>query len=280
MMHFLNGLIFILNILDIVVHYLLKLHKEDNAEQKNSSLSSSLDQRFVCKEDDGERKDLSSSSSLNKQCRRFSLAEIKRATHDFDDAFVIGRGGFGNVYKGKIDFEAGIDVAIKRLNIDSNQGAAEFWAEIEMLSKFRHSHIVSLLGYHEEPGKQEMILVYEYMANGSLKDHLHRRSANRSPHLHRCCAWFGFTSIRVPMSNVESYTVMSRAPISCWTRIWKLRFLTLGCPESGQHFSPALHGSRHRYVWVHGCRVFLDSQTDKKISCVCIRRGVIGSVVW
>ncbi|KAJ9554637.1 hypothetical protein OSB04_018682 [Centaurea solstitialis] len=90
--------------------------------------------------------------------RQFSLAEIKLATHDFDDALVIGEGGFGKVYKGTIDFGGDIDVAIKRLNIDSNQGATEFWAEIEMLSKFRHSHIVSLLGYHGNTRKREMIL--------------------------------------------------------------------------------------------------------------------------
>ncbi|XP_024989960.1 serine/threonine-protein kinase phg2-like [Cynara cardunculus var. scolymus] len=155
-----------------------KQQEEDNAEQKNSSPSSSSDQQFVHKEDHVEGTDSSSSSSLEKQCRRFSLAEIKLATHDFDDAFVIGKGGFGKVYKGTIDFGGGIDVAIKRLNIDSNQGATEFWAEIEMLSKLRHSHIVSLVGYHEESSKREMILVYEYLPNGSLEDHLHKRRAN------------------------------------------------------------------------------------------------------
>nr|GEX60057.1 serine/threonine/dual specificity protein kinase, catalytic domain-containing protein [Tanacetum cinerariifolium] len=67
-----------------------------------------------------------------------------------------------------------------RLNMDSNQGAIEFWAEIEMLSKFRHSYIVSLLGYCEESGNREMILVYEYMSNGSPYDHFHKNRANRS----------------------------------------------------------------------------------------------------
>ncbi|KAL8218377.1 hypothetical protein R6Q57_021750 [Mikania cordata] len=117
-----------------------------------------------------------STSPPDKQCRHFSLAEIKSATNDFDDAFVIGKGGFGKVYKGKIDVGPSTDVAIKRLNLDSNQGASEFWAEIEMLSKFRHSHIVSLFGYCEK----QMILVYEYMPNGSLEDHLHKKRANGS----------------------------------------------------------------------------------------------------
>ncbi|CAI9296318.1 unnamed protein product [Lactuca saligna] len=92
------------------------------------------------------------------------------------------QGGFGKVYKGKIEFgEEGIDVAIKRLNLEhSSQGATEFKAEIEMLSQFRHSHIVSLLGYHEGSDKREMIIVYEYMPNGSLEDHLHKRKVNGS----------------------------------------------------------------------------------------------------
>nr|GEV47581.1 serine/threonine/dual specificity protein kinase, catalytic domain-containing protein [Tanacetum cinerariifolium] len=68
-------------------------------------------------------------------------------------------------YKGKYEFSAEIDVEIKRSNMDSNQGATEFCAEIEMLSKFRHSYIVSLLGYYEESGNRDMILVYEYITS-------------------------------------------------------------------------------------------------------------------
>ncbi|KAL4575393.1 hypothetical protein LXL04_022236 [Taraxacum kok-saghyz] len=162
-------------ILGIVFHYLLTQRKENDPEQKNSSLSSSSNQQQSLQEEDGQTKDSFSSSSPDKPCSRFSLAEIKLATNDFDDALVIGKGGFGNVYKGTIDFGEGTDVAIKRLKLDSDQGASEFRAEIEMLSNFRHSHIVSLLGYHEGADKREMILVYEYMSNGSLDDHLHKR---------------------------------------------------------------------------------------------------------
>ena len=54
-------------------------------------------------------------------CRRFSLAEIKKATNDFADDLVIDEGGFGKVYKGFID-DRGISVAIKRLNINSPSG--------------------------------------------------------------------------------------------------------------------------------------------------------------
>lgn len=108
-------------------------------------------------------------------CRLFSLADILLATQNFNDALVIGRGGFGKVYKGVID-DGTITVAIKRLDIMSKQGSSEFWSEVEMLSKFRHSHLVSLIGYCKN-GK-EMILVYEYVVRGTLGDHLHKIGKN------------------------------------------------------------------------------------------------------
>ncbi|GJS29576.1 probable receptor-like protein kinase isoform X1 [Tanacetum coccineum] len=89
-------------------------------------------------------------SSLTSSCHHFSLREIKSSTNDFDDELVIGHGGFGKVYKGELQFRA----------------------EIEMLSKLRHRHLVSLIGYCDD--NQEMILVYEYMLHGTISDHLHK----------------------------------------------------------------------------------------------------------
>ncbi|PRQ53346.1 putative protein kinase RLK-Pelle-CrRLK1L-1 family [Rosa chinensis] len=111
-----------------------------------------------------------SSSSPSYLCRYFSLAEIKAATKNFNHTFIIGVGGFGNVYKGCIDSGATL-VAIKRLKPESSQGAHEFKTEIELLSQLRHRHLVSLIGYCTDKG--EMILVYDYMARGSLRDHLY-----------------------------------------------------------------------------------------------------------
>ncbi|KAI6670371.1 hypothetical protein NL676_005256 [Syzygium grande] len=93
-------------------------------------------------------------------CRHFSLAEIRAATNDFDKVFIIGVGGFGNVYKGYVDGGA-TQVAIKRLNQGSQQGLHEFGTEIEILSQLRHLNLVSLIGFCSDAG--EMILVYDYM---------------------------------------------------------------------------------------------------------------------
>ncbi|KAM7506854.1 hypothetical protein LguiA_017307 [Lonicera macranthoides] len=110
-----------------------------------------------------------SASFLPSDIRRFSLAEIKSGTNNFDDNLVLGVGGFGKVYKGCIDNNA-TTVAIKRLNAMSHQGIREFKTEIEMLSKLRHLHLVSLVGCCEDNG--EMVLVYDYMGNGTLRAHL------------------------------------------------------------------------------------------------------------
>ncbi|XP_051130821.1 putative receptor-like protein kinase At5g39000 isoform X2 [Andrographis paniculata] len=104
-------------------------------------------------------------------CLRFSLAVMKTATDNFFDGFVIGKGGFGKVYKGNID-NGKLAVAIKRLKSSSKQGKQEFQTEIELLSELRHVNVVSLVGYCSED--REMILVYEYIPCGSLADHLYK----------------------------------------------------------------------------------------------------------
>lgn len=104
--------------------------------------------------------------------RRFSYKEIQRATNGF--CTIIGRGGFGTVYKAQ--FENGFIAAVKRMNKVSQQGEEEFCKETELLGRLHHRHLVTLRGFCAE--KHERFLVYEYMENGSLKEHLH---ASRKP---------------------------------------------------------------------------------------------------
>ncbi|MCE3049664.1 hypothetical protein HAX54_045496 [Datura stramonium] len=100
---------------------------------------------------------------------KISLAEILHATNKFDPKFMIGEGGFGKVYKGTL--HNGVKVAVKRSEPGHGQGLLEFQTEITVLSKIRHQHLVSLIGYCDE--RYEMILVYEFMEKGTLREHLY-----------------------------------------------------------------------------------------------------------
>ncbi|XVE62800.1 hypothetical protein DITRI_Ditri06bG0149000 [Diplodiscus trichospermus] len=110
-------------------------------------------------------------------CRHFSVSEIRHATKNFDESNVIGVGGFGKVYKGVID--GSTKVAIKRSNPSSEQGINEFQTEIEMLSKLRHKHLVSLIGFCEDGGEMLEICIgaargLHYLHTGAKYTIIHR----------------------------------------------------------------------------------------------------------
>ncbi|XP_020221921.1 probable receptor-like protein kinase At5g24010 [Cajanus cajan] len=107
---------------------------------------------------------------------RIPFADIQSATNNFDRSLIIGTGGFGIVYRGVL--KDNVKVAVKRGMPGSRQGLPEFQTEITILSKIRHRHLVSLVGYCEE--NSEMILVYEYVEKGPLKKHLYG-SARHEP---------------------------------------------------------------------------------------------------
>lgn len=101
-----------------------------------------------------------------KGARWFSFAELKKATNNFSESNEVGSGGYGKVYRGIL--LSGEQVAIKRAQENSMQGGTEFKNEIELLSRVHHKNVVSLVGFCFEQGEQ--MLVYEYMANGTVRE--------------------------------------------------------------------------------------------------------------
>uniref|UniRef100_A0A0E0GSW6 non-specific serine/threonine protein kinase n=1 Tax=Oryza nivara TaxID=4536 RepID=A0A0E0GSW6_ORYNI len=99
-----------------------------------------------------------------------SIQVLRNVTNNFSDENVLGRGGFGTVYKGEL--HDGTKIAVKRMEagVMGNKGLNEFKSEIAVLTKVRHRNLVSLLGYCLDGN--ERILVYEYMPQGTLSQHL------------------------------------------------------------------------------------------------------------
>ncbi|KAL3719706.1 hypothetical protein ACJRO7_004652 [Eucalyptus globulus] len=102
----------------------------------------------------------------------FTPTEVTRITYDFRT--VIGEGGFGKVYLGKLD--DGTEVAVKILSQSSKQGYKEFHPEAQLLMVVHHKNLVSLIGYCEE--YESMALIYEFMFNGNVRQHLSAQNAN------------------------------------------------------------------------------------------------------
>ncbi|KAJ9559458.1 hypothetical protein OSB04_014072 [Centaurea solstitialis] len=116
---------------------------------------------------------------------KIPLQDIISTTNNFGDNSLIGRGGFGKVYRGELLMSEGLTtVAIKRLDSALGQGAPEFWKEIMMLSRYKHENLVSLLGFCDESG--EKILVYEYLPNKSLDLYLSRSDLSWIQRLRIC----------------------------------------------------------------------------------------------
>ncbi|CAN8240338.1 unnamed protein product [Cochlearia groenlandica] len=120
-----------------------------NLEMKSLKESDSFSHRFV-------------------RYRKYTVEEIEEATSNFADSGKVGEGGYGPVFRGFLDHTS---VAVKVLRPDAAQGRSQFQKEVEVLSCIRHPNMVLLLGACPEYG----ILVYEYMAKGSLEDRLFMR---------------------------------------------------------------------------------------------------------
>ncbi|XP_072961467.1 putative serine/threonine-protein kinase-like protein CCR3 [Typha angustifolia] len=118
-------------------------------------------------------------SSFKDRAEEFTFADLAAATNSFSLDTKIGAGSFGTVYKGNLP--DGRQVAIKRSEPGPRakkfqEKESAFQSELAFLSRLHHKHLVGFVGYCEE--KQERLLVYEYMNNGALYDHLHSKDTN------------------------------------------------------------------------------------------------------
>ncbi|KAE8692600.1 Proline-rich receptor-like protein kinase PERK12 [Hibiscus syriacus] len=99
----------------------------------------------------------------------FTYEELMEMTDGFARDNVIGEGGFGYVYKGRLS--NGSPVAVKQLKVGSGQGDREFRAEVEIISRIHHRHLVSLVGYCISDNQR--LLIYDFVGNKTLEHHLH-----------------------------------------------------------------------------------------------------------
>jgi serine/threonine protein kinase len=126
----------------------------------SSSRRSSSDQS---RRDREEEADLEAIAA--REQRAFRYETLAAATRSFSEKNRLGQGGFGPVYRGRL--EDGRDVAVKRLGAGSRQGAREFRNEATLLSRVQHRNVVNLIGYCAR-GAEDKLLVYEYVPNESL----------------------------------------------------------------------------------------------------------------
>ena len=106
-----------------------------------------------------------------RRAQSFTYEELESATGGFKEESIVGKGSFSCVFKGVL--KDGTVVAVKRAIVSPNmqKNSKEFHTELDLLSRLNHAHLLNLLGYCEEGG--ERLLVYEFMAHGSLHQHLH-----------------------------------------------------------------------------------------------------------
>jgi serine/threonine protein kinase len=98
--------------------------------------------------------------------RQFGLRELQAATEGFSAKNILGKGGFGDVYRGRLG--DGTTVAVKRLKDPSASGEAQFRTEVAMISLAVHRHLLRLVGFCADAASGERLLVYPYMPNGSV----------------------------------------------------------------------------------------------------------------
>ncbi|KZV36970.1 L-type lectin-domain containing receptor kinase IX.1-like [Dorcoceras hygrometricum] len=129
------------------------------------------DQRDERSKDAPEAANLTSINDLERGAwpKRFSYGDLSLATNNFSDDRKLGEGGFGCVYRGHLN-DIDFPIAVKRISRKSKQGKKQYMTEVKVISMLRHKNLVKLLGWCHE--RNEFLLVYEFLSNGSLDYHL------------------------------------------------------------------------------------------------------------
>ncbi|KAI8536708.1 hypothetical protein RHMOL_Rhmol10G0277700 [Rhododendron molle] len=104
--------------------------------------------------------------------REYQYKDLQKATNNFDKTRKLGQGGYGVVYKGYLANQKDLEVAVKMFSRESLKGQDDFFQELTIINQLRHKNLVPLLGWCHNHGK--LLLVYDYMPNGSLDKHLFR----------------------------------------------------------------------------------------------------------
>ncbi|THU73471.1 hypothetical protein C4D60_Mb04t23190 [Musa balbisiana] len=155
----------------------LSPRRRETSSRIEDSASAQSGSRFLGDSSESGKKASLPGGETSKCARSFTFRDLAVATQNFREVNLIGEGGFGRVYRGRID--SGQVVAIKQLNRDGLQGNKEFLVEVLMLIVLRHPNLVSLIGYCADG--DERLLVYEYMPKGSLEDHLFDPPPSKPP---------------------------------------------------------------------------------------------------
>ncbi|XP_062145473.1 LEAF RUST 10 DISEASE-RESISTANCE LOCUS RECEPTOR-LIKE PROTEIN KINASE-like 1.1 isoform X2 [Alnus glutinosa] len=168
----------------IIRHHYKKKYASSNMLAKNAN------------SDPSSRSDLEG-GSLYYGVPVYSYSELEEATDNFDIEKELGDGGFGIVYYGKL--RDGREVAVKRLYEHNYRRVAQFMNEVEILTRLRHKNLVSLYGCTSHRSR-ELLLVYEYIPNGTVADHIHgERATPGSP------TWATRMSIAIETASALSY---------------------------------------------------------------------------
>ncbi|GJP77359.1 hypothetical protein CLOP_g7766 [Closterium sp. NIES-67] len=200
-----------------------------------------------------------SESILASNLRRFTYKELQVATNRFKDDSVLGAGSFGKVYRGAMEEWMGElpkgekrPLAIKMLDEESFQGFGEWMAEVLLLGRLQHPNLVRLLGYSTD--KDEAVLVYELLENGSLDSWLFPDD-HSGEYKHRPLTWEERVRIASDatqgLAYLHSENVIHRDFKSCnvlldkdmRAKLTDFGMATMG-PESGQtHISTRVMGT-------------------------------------